>query len=230
MVYNREEAAKRAEASNTNTPGYCQLWTREIFGVDSAGDQDHDGDSDAVDGWQSEPANHRHPGDHDAPRGVPVSWSGGSKGHGHRAVSLGNRKIRSTDAGGLGRVATVDIEWVENNWGLHYLGWSNTITGVLIPMGPPPESPWAGGDVYISKLRQGQYNSDSVRRLQFRLRDLEKGGSPGLHVTGNYLEGTAEAVRKWQGTLAIDFGPNHGRSVGPKQANTLFGPNYEVHH
>lgn len=138
MVYNREEAAKRAEASDTNTPGYCQLWTRTMFGAGSAGDRDGDGDADAVDGWKSEPTSARHPGDRTPPRGVPVAWGGGRNGYGHRAISLGGGKIRSTDAGGAGRVATVDLGWVERNWGMTYLGWSETISGIEIPLPPKP--------------------------------------------------------------------------------------------
>ena len=36
MINNREEAARRAEASTTNVPGACQAWTREKFNAPSA--------------------------------------------------------------------------------------------------------------------------------------------------------------------------------------------------
>lgn len=130
MVRTREEAAKRAEASRTNEYGMCQQWARELYGADSAGDRDHDGDADAVDGWLSEPKSARHT-DRNPPRGVPVAY--GNK-HGHRAMSLGGGKIRSTDAGGHGKVATVDLDWPEKTWGLKYLGWSDTIDGQAIPL------------------------------------------------------------------------------------------------
>lgn len=138
MVFNREEAAKRAEAARTNDVGMCQLWTRTMFGAPSAGDRDLDGDADAVDGWKSEPTSARHPGDRNPPRGVPVSWSGGRNGHGHRAVSLGGGMVRSTDAPSAGLVGTVDLGWFERHWGLTYLGWSETITGIVIPKPPAP--------------------------------------------------------------------------------------------
>lgn len=70
MVFNREQAADRANASHTNTPGTCQLWTRTQFGAPSAGDQDRDGDADAVDGWKSEPPAHRH-ADRNPPQAFP---------------------------------------------------------------------------------------------------------------------------------------------------------------
>lgn len=142
MVYTREQAAQRAEASRTTSAvGLCQKWTRTMIGAPSAGDVDGDGDADAVDGWKSEPAKYRHPGDRRPPRGVPVSWSGGRHGYGHRAVSLGGGMIRSTDAGGACRNATVPLSWVEAHWGLHYLGWSETMDGLLIPTGEKPKPP-----------------------------------------------------------------------------------------
>lgn len=142
MVNGREEAARNAERSMTNTPGFCQLWTRNLYGAPSSGDVDRDGDSDAVDGWKSEPTSARHPGDRRPPRGTPVAWGGGARGFGHRAISLGPNKegiymIRSTDAGGSGKVATVPLSFPEERWGLTYLGWSETITGQVIPVPKP---------------------------------------------------------------------------------------------
>jgi hypothetical protein len=144
MVYNREQAAQRAEASKTNTPDACQAWTRSMLGAPSAGDYDHDGAADAEDGWKSEPTKYRHTDRH-PPRGVPVSYLGGSHDNGHRAVSLGNGMIRSTDAGGRGKVATVPLDWPERTWGLKYVGWSESIDGVLIPEAPAPKVEAGGG-------------------------------------------------------------------------------------
>ena len=108
--------------------------------MNAVGDVDGDGDADAVDGWKSEPASARHEGDRNPPRGVPVAWSGGSRGFGHRAVSLGNGRIASTDAGGIGRISIVPLSWVEQQWGMSYLGWSETMSGVLIEA-PTPANP-----------------------------------------------------------------------------------------
>lgn len=138
MVFNREEVVRRALASHTNTPDTCQLWTRTIIGVASAGDFDGDGAADAEDGWKLEPARAKHPGDRTPPAGVPVSYLGGSKDNGHRAVSLGGGMIRSTDAGGRGIVATVPLDFPETHWGLTYAGWSSTCDGVEIPLPPKP--------------------------------------------------------------------------------------------
>ena len=169
-IRNREDAARVAEADNFNDPGMCQQQTRNWFNAPSAGDQDKDGDADAVDGWKSEPMSARHEGDRNPPRGVPVSWSGGSSGHGHRAISLGGGNIRSTDAGGRGKVATVKLDWVEKNWGMKYLGWSETITGQVIPLPPPPPKTSRGErvDTAIEQLWLAQKASTGRRRLTIR--------------------------------------------------------------
>lgn len=137
-INDRVTAARLARLSTTNVVGTCQLWTREKFNAPSAGDVDHDKDSDAVDGWESEPKSARH-ADRKPPLGTPCAWSGGSHGNGHRAISLGPDArgiyhIRSTDAGGEGHVATVPLDFPETTWGLHWLGWSDTIDGFLIPL------------------------------------------------------------------------------------------------
>lgn len=164
--YDREEAADRAAESKTNVPGTCQLWTRTRFGAPSAGDLDRDGDADAVDGWKSEPTEARH-ADRKPPRGVPVAWSGGRNGFGHRAISLGGGLIRSTDAGGSGRVATVELGWVERTWGLTYLGWSETITGLEIPRPPRPKpEPEIPPAVDLGPPTRGKRVDQAIRRLR----------------------------------------------------------------
>lgn len=167
---NREEAAKVAEADTTNGPGMCQLQTREWLDAPSAGDFDGDGAADAEDGWKREPASARR-FDRNPPRGVPVTWLGGPNDNGHRALSLGNGKIRSTDAGGRGKVATVDLSWVERNWGLSYAGWSTTINGLPIPLPPeppkPPTVPEVKEPTLVLKARK--------KLVEARERALEKG-------------------------------------------------------
>lgn len=150
--YDRDQIVTRAKAARTNTPNTCQLWTRTICGAPSAGDYDGDGAADAEDGWKSEPAHYQHPGDRNPPAGVPVSYGGGSRDNGHRAISLGRKRtlkhpvrgvtmIRSTDAAGWGHVGTVPLDWPERTWGLTYFGWSDTCDGYLIPGAPAPKPP-----------------------------------------------------------------------------------------
>lgn len=181
MVKSREEAARSAEASTSNTPGTCQLWTRTQYGALSAGDVDRDGDNDAVDGWKSEPLAARHLRDRNPPRGVPVAFSGGSKGYGHRAISLGGGKIRSTDMSDdgqrwhAGNVGTTTISQIERSMGVTYTGWSETISGVEIPNPPPPpppvppRKPWVSAAIKRLRARRARIN-ERLEQLRARPR------------------------------------------------------------
>lgn len=135
MVFTAEVTARNAENDRTNDPGMCQQQSRIWAGIGARY-------PDAATAWRN--TNDRHPGNRNPPRGSMVFWTGGSSGHGHVAVSLGGGKIRSTDAGGRGRVATVDLGWVERNWGQHYGGWAWDNNEVTIPhptKKPPVKKP-----------------------------------------------------------------------------------------
>lgn len=175
---NREEAAQAAEAKKINREGMCQSITRGYYMGASAGDRDHDGDADAVDGWLSEPAHAKHPGDRKPPRGVPLYFRNAHKnGHGHRCISVGdhNGVARSSDfdthtkryhAGVMG---TGTIEEIERAMDLVYVGWSETITGKQIPLPPPPaptrlENFWDGGPQWnVNILDRAAVRRDDVR-------------------------------------------------------------------
>lgn len=126
MVFTAEQSARNAEADTKNDPGMCQQQTRIWCGIGG-------GYPDASTAWKH--TNDRHPGDRtNIPRGAAVYWTGGSKGFGHAALSLGNGKIRSTDAAGRGVVGTRTLEWFDQNWpSLRYAGWSWDINEVTIP-------------------------------------------------------------------------------------------------
>lgn len=137
MTYTRREAMERAALADVYRPaGMCARWTREQYGIGPSGDADGDGDVDAIDAWKR--AVGKHPGDRNPPPGVPVFWSGGSKGHGHVAMSWPNGRVRGTDSPTSGRIGTVDFDWIERAWGLRYLGWAEGLSGVLIPTDPAP--------------------------------------------------------------------------------------------
>lgn len=124
MAYTAEVCARNAENDRTNEPGYCLQQVRLWCGIPARY-------GDAATAWRN--TNDRHPGDRKPPRGAAVYWTGGSHGYGHIAISLGGGKIRSTDAGGSGRVATVDLGWVERNWHLVWAGWAWDINETTIP-------------------------------------------------------------------------------------------------
>jgi hypothetical protein len=133
MTLSRQQAVRNALESATNKVGMCAQWTRQQFGVPALGDFDGDGDADAVDMWKACVIKHHADVEPVPPAGVPVFWSGGSKGHGHAAVSLGGGMVRSTDAWTAGRVGTVPIVEVSRRWGMPYLGWTEDLYGHEIP-------------------------------------------------------------------------------------------------
>jgi len=128
MVFAAAVGARNAENDRTNDPGMCQQQTRMWSGISARY-------PDAATAWRN--TNDRHPGNRNPPRGAHVFWTGGSSGHGHVAMSLGGGKVRSTDAGGRGRVATVELGWVERNWGHHYAGWAWDNNEQTIPHSTP---------------------------------------------------------------------------------------------
>jgi len=79
--------------------------------------------------------------------------------------------------------------------------------------------------VYLSRLRYGVRDSDSVRHLQRRLNGVKLRGGRDLPVTGNFLDLTLAEVRKWQKQIPND--PPDGK-LGPKQARLLFGSGYDI--
>lgn len=217
------DALAAANATRYNRPGmclwHCQEWYRAPHMYPSAISQ-----------WWN--ARNRVTAPGPPPLGAPVFFIGGQ--YGHIAISRGNWMVRSTDAGGRGVVADRHVDWFRVNWGHRYLGWTTDLGGVDIK-GLDEVSRWSYGPVHLRRLRFGVSNSDSVRRLQYRLRRTfpEKAAEFGLRVTGNYLRSTDRMVRWHQRTRGYRWGQlrpdREGRSfVGPQQADRIFGPRYEV--
>ncbi len=124
MVHDSETTASNAEATHSNDPGMCLQWSRQRAAIGSRY-------GDAATAWRN--TNGPHPGDRNPPRGAMAYWTGGSNGYGHIAPSVGGGNVRSTDAGGKGSVATVDVGWPERAWGLTYAGWAWDVNEVTIP-------------------------------------------------------------------------------------------------
>ena len=181
MTIRTSKQAMAASLGQTrNVPGQCQKVMRGWFNAPSAGDQDHDGDADAQDGWLSEPKSARHPGDRNPPPGKPLRFSkNGGKGFGHSALSL-VRGIRSTDMSNnrykAGITSTVTasstsaaIAIIENAMGVDYLGWSDTVDGIPIPPEPKPPAPKPVKPVSKSlfRVRIGTENLMSLPKNKF---------------------------------------------------------------
>lgn len=85
----------------------------------------------AIEAWNM--ARHKHPGDRNPPLGAPCFYRGGQYGHIviRKAPTIG---MRSTDCKSSGKVGDADLSWPETNWGQDYLGWSEDLNGVRLPL------------------------------------------------------------------------------------------------
>lgn len=83
-----EETIANARKTTRNDVGMClwysQEWAETPHRYPDASSQ-----------WAN--AKYRHAGDRNPPPGAPVSWTGGSKGYGHSAISVGNGRVRTID-------------------------------------------------------------------------------------------------------------------------------------
>jgi murein DD-endopeptidase MepM/ murein hydrolase activator NlpD len=90
--------------------------------------------------------------------------------------------------------------------------------------GPGPGFTIDVGDVFVSKLRKGSEDSDSVRRLQDVLNGIHLTGRK-IEVTGDYTDPTHDEVRAWQMKvvgMAADSPFATGDIPGIHQAMRLF--------
>jgi N-acetylmuramoyl-L-alanine amidase len=78
------------------------------------------------------------------------------------------------------------------------------------------------GNVYVSKLKYGQKNSDSVRRLQVRLNEVPPVEATKVVETGNYDDPTDAAVRAWQKSIGDTPDSPKQSFLGPKQSELIF--------
>ena len=110
--------------------------------------------------------------------------------------------------------------------GLH----SNGIT-IFPPSLVYTPGPWARGRVRLQSLVPGNTDSNSVRRLQYRLNGISLEGGAELDVTGNYNKATRAEVQKWQ-VQKLNAQPDLPRGDGvldEAQAKILFpSPRYTL--
>ena len=104
--------------------GFCLRDVRKQYGIDA-------GSPTAIAAWNAAGNKNTHTW-YDAPAGVPVFWSGGSTGAGHIAIADGLGNVWSTDIRREGKFDLVPLAEIHNKWGLKYLGWTNTLNGVLV--------------------------------------------------------------------------------------------------
>lgn len=112
------EVLSRCRSTRTWAAGMCGQFCAAMYGYGASGYVD------ALTQWQRTPAALKHPGGLDPAPGALVFWGGGSAGHGHVAVAVGDGSCWSIDIAGAGTVSRAPITSVHAQWGLPYLGWS----------------------------------------------------------------------------------------------------------
>jgi hypothetical protein len=123
-----QAALDNARQWTSYEPGWCLKFVRgpawEIGGLYGS----------AIDAWHG--AVHRHPGDRNPPVGAPMFYSGGTYGH---IVVARPGGMRSTDCEHSGHVSDAAVDWPVHAWGQTYLGWSEDLNGVDLPLGDEDE-------------------------------------------------------------------------------------------
>lgn len=126
MPATTHEALTAAHNISGYPPGYCLRWCREQWRVDSLYGS-------AIEAWDG--ARHKHPGDRNPPDGAPTFYRGGQYGHIVLTCQDTHPGMRSTDCPYTGTVSDAGIDWVERHWGYTYLGWTEDLNGVRLPLG-----------------------------------------------------------------------------------------------
>lgn len=208
-----QEAAAFFKRKVTNRVGMCLYECQEAFPTN------HWYPS-AISQWQNAKRKHTNK---KAPVGAPMYYRGGK--YGHVVLYVGDGMVRSTDAGGSGKMATVPIEWFQRAWGYEYLGWSEDLGGKMIDFDKTKH-------VYVAKLRRGVDDSDSVKYLRRALikRGFLKVSAPlSVDRPGNkYTEAVVKAVMKWERKHGY---PKQNGILSNEQAKDFFknNPHIKVH-
>lgn len=150
------------------------------------------------------------------PRGAWVGYKYGSNGH--ACLSLGDGRIATTDPGNGAMVGIEDLDY-PNKWGASgWDVWTDQYNGVRFDVG----TAIAEGKVYLSKLKYGQEDSDSVKRLQDTLNHHKLDPGSEIPVSGNYLSQTDTEVIRCQQQHGFGEDPAGASFVGPEQADHIF--------
>jgi hypothetical protein len=153
--------------------------------------------------WNSIKMIDRH-SDKQPPIGAPCFWKGPSP-EGHVAIVIEYRDgvpfIASNDIVKKDRIDLVPLSRITQDWShASWLGWTEVLQGHDLPIGSDNSGRLGfrqGRKVFSSKMKLGLTDSDSVWNLQLAL--VHHGYPIGAPApTGNYLNGTRNAVTKFQ--------------------------------
>jgi len=119
-------AVANADTFTSYPEGYCLKWVRaECWRIGSLY-------ASAIQAWHG--AVYKHPGDRNPPAGAPLFYSGGQYGHIVLARGPDTTRMRSTDCTRATQVNDADIDWPVFTWGDTYLGWTEDLNGVRLPL------------------------------------------------------------------------------------------------
>jgi hypothetical protein len=154
-------------------------------------------------------------------RGDIALWKYGSNGHAARVYDDAGTKIATTNpSSGPSNGTGIEPIGYPAKWGATSSAriFTDTYNGIKCFESTGIDH----GEVYLEKLKFGQEDSDSVRRLQLHLNDHPLEDGEELPITGNYGEQTDEEVRLCQAQHGFGSDPVGSSSVGPNQAAHLF--------
>jgi hypothetical protein len=193
------DAIANAEAYTTYASGMCLQFVRmiawEIGGLYGS----------AIDAWDG--ARYKHPGDRKPPVGAPCFYRGGTYGHIVVAQRSAGR-MRSTDCTSATRVNNADLSWPENSWGQDYLGWTEDLNGVRLPLGndePEDDMPDYGKARHTkaTKLTDGNWYPIDWGTVDSGDDCFDDDGGPGIRAGGS----------RYQASLAVHITDRGSASV-----------------
>jgi hypothetical protein len=187
-----QSALSWARAQDKFETGMCLRFVRTCYKVDSKY-------ASAAIAWSK--TRYRHSSV--PPKGVPVWWTGGTRGFGHVAISDGGGYVISTDTGGKGRVGRTSIRHITNAWSQTYRGWTEDINGVRVFTSAISKASTAVLDasVVAGKFQNGARNDAAVLVVQRALAaevGLDYSSGPGTAGPR-----TKAAYKKWQQKLGF---------------------------
>jgi hypothetical protein len=136
------------------------------------------------------------------PKGVPVWWTGGSRGFGHVAISAGGGFVISSDTGGRGRVGRTSIAHITKAWGQTYRGWTEDINKVRVysPGSRKPMSPALDASAVAALFRRRTKHGAVLVIQRALAAEVGLDFSSGPGVPGPL---TRAAYEKWQRKLGF---------------------------
>jgi len=183
------QAISFARNNKTFEPGFCLRYVRTAYGVDPFF-------ASAADAWRGATAKHRVKSGMQVPRGAPVYWTGGSQGFGHIAIATGNGGCWSTDAGGSGVVAKVNIDELTQRFNIDFQGWAEDVNKVRVFDTGPLVKP---ADMPIVKLAKVvPQPEEDVRAVQRALKRRLKDRAKDVPLDGFFGKETRDAYALWQ--------------------------------